>query len=77
MAKIQNSKRLSPSAVSSGSNDSSQEKPIYDLEERTYQFAKAVRIFVKTLPKTIANIEDGKQVIKTSGFVGANYVVRK
>jgi hypothetical protein len=63
--------------VNSGSNDSSHAKPIYDLEERTYQFAKAVRIFVKTLPKTIANIEDGKQVIKTSGFVGANYVVRK
>jgi len=48
-------------------------KPIYDLEERTFQFAKAVRIFVKTLPKTIANIEDGKQLIKASGSVGANY----
>ena len=36
-------------------------KPVYDLEERTFQFAKAVRLFVKTLPKTIANIEDGKQ----------------
>ncbi len=49
-------------------------KPIYDLEERTYQFAKDVRLFVKTLPKTIANIEDGKQVIKASGSVGANYI---
>ena len=48
-------------------------KPAYDLEERTFQFAKAVRLFVKTLPKTIANIEDGKQVIKASGSVGANY----
>ncbi len=48
-------------------------KPVYDLEERTFQFAKAVRLFVKTLPKTIANIEDGKQVIKASGSVGANY----
>lgn len=45
----------------------------YDLEERTFQFAKAVRIFVKTLPKTIANIEDGKQLIRASGSVGANY----
>ena len=26
-------------------------KPAYDLEERTFQFAKAVRLFVKTLPK--------------------------
>jgi four helix bundle protein len=48
-------------------------KPVYDLEERTFQFAKAVRLFVKTLPKTIANIEDGKQLIKASGSVGANY----
>ena len=45
----------------------------YDLAERTFQFAKAVRLFVKTLPQTIANIEDGKQVIKASGSVGSNY----
>jgi hypothetical protein len=41
-------------------------------EERTFQFAKNVRIFVKKLPKTIANIEDGKQIIKASGSTGAN-----
>ncbi|MDX2447216.1 MAG: four helix bundle protein [Desulfobacterales bacterium] len=46
----------------------------YDLEERTFQFAKMVRIFVKSLPKTIANIEDGKQLIRSSGSVGANYI---
>ena len=49
-------------------------KPVYDLEERTFQFAKDVRLFVKTLPKTIANIEDSKQLIKASGSVGANYI---
>lgn len=48
-------------------------KPKYDLEERTFNFAKDVRIFVKTLPKSSANFEDGKQVIKASGSVGANY----
>ena len=48
-------------------------KPVYDLEYRTFQFAKDVRLFVKTLPKTTANIEDGKQLIKASGSVGANY----
>lgn len=46
----------------------------YDLEERTFQFAKAVRIFIKTLPKTIANIDDGKQLVRASGSVGANYL---
>jgi hypothetical protein len=35
-------------------------KPVYDLEERTFQFAKDVSLFVKTLPKTTANIEDGR-----------------
>ena len=46
----------------------------YDLEERTFQFAKEVRLFIKTLEKTIANIEDVKQVVRSSGSVGANYI---
>jgi hypothetical protein len=41
--------------------------PIYDLEERTFQFAKNVRIWVKSLPKTISNIEDVKQFVRASG----------
>jgi len=46
----------------------------YDLEERSLLFAKNVRLFVFKLPKTIANNEDGKQVIRSSGSVGANYI---
>ena len=46
----------------------------YDLEDRTLGFARDVRAFVKSLPKTIANIEDIKQVVKSSGSVGANYI---
>ena len=46
----------------------------YDLEERTAKFAVRVRLFIKKLPKTIGNIEDGKQVIRSSGSVGANYI---
>ena len=49
-------------------------RPKYDLEERTYQFARRVRVFVKRLPRTLANWEDGKQLIKSSGSVGANYI---
>ena len=48
-------------------------KPVFDLEERTFQFAEAVRLFVKTLPKTISNIEDAKQTVKASGSVSSNY----
>jgi four helix bundle protein len=46
----------------------------YDLEDRTFEFAKRVRKFVKKLTRTIANIEDSKQLIKASGSVGANYI---
>ena len=46
----------------------------YDLEDRTLEFAKDVRTFVKKLPKTLANIEDGRQLIKASSSVGANYI---
>jgi four helix bundle protein len=45
----------------------------YDLEERTLRFAKGVIRFVGILPKTLANIEIMKQIIRSSGSVGANY----
>ena len=46
----------------------------YDLEERTYEFARDVRAFVKKLPRTLANIEDARQLINASGSVGSNYI---
>ena len=46
----------------------------YDLEERTFQFARQVRAFVKRLPRTICNQEDVKQVVRASGSIGANYI---
>jgi four helix bundle protein len=47
---------------------------MYDLEDRTFQFAKEVAIYLKKIPKTSANIEYSKQVIRSSGSVGANYI---
>ncbi|MEZ2416088.1 four helix bundle protein [Muriicola sp. E247] len=47
---------------------------VYDLEERTYLFARDCRLFVKSLPNTLSNIEDGKQLIRSSGSIGANYI---
>jgi four helix bundle protein len=46
----------------------------FDLEDRTYAFAKRCRAFVKTLPKTIGNVEDARQLVRSSGSVGANYI---
>jgi four helix bundle protein len=49
------------------------DKP-YDLEVRTLLFAKECRLYIKSLPKTISNIEDCKQLVRSSGSVGANHI---
>ena len=46
----------------------------YDFENRTLVFAQRCRALIKRLPKTIGNIEDGKQLIRSSGSVHANYI---
>ena len=43
----------------------------YDLEDRTLEFSK---LFVNNLPKTVANVELSKQLIRSAGSVGANYI---
>jgi four helix bundle protein len=54
-------------------DNSANHKVPYDLEERTFQFAKAIRLFIRTLPNSLSIIEDSKQLIRASGSVGANY----
>ena len=51
-----------------------EEKRTYDLEDRTLKFAGDVRMFIKELPRSIANREDSSQVVRSSGSVGANYI---
>lgn len=46
----------------------------YDLEERTFEFARRVRGFIKQLPRTIINYDDCSQLLRSSGSVGANYI---
>lgn len=46
----------------------------YDLEDRTKKFAMDVRRFVRKLPHDVCNVEDGKQLVRSSGSVGANYI---
>lgn len=52
-------------------------KSICDLEERSYQFAKNCRHYIKQLPKTMSNLEDSKQLIKASGSLGINIIFIK
>ena len=46
----------------------------YDLEERTYQFAKRIILFCKRFVKTVENIELIKQEVRAAGSIGANYI---
>lgn len=46
----------------------------HPLEERCYLFAKRVRSFTRKLKKDIENSEDVKQLVRSSGSVGANYI---
>lgn len=46
----------------------------YDLEDRTFKFAKDIRDFTKELSKNIANFEYSRQLIRSSGSVAANYI---
>jgi len=47
------------------------DKP-FDLEERTYQFARDTRKFTRHLKRSLENVEDIKQVVRSSGSVAAN-----
>ena len=46
----------------------------YDLEERTFKFTKAVIEFTGALPVTLSNTEIMKQIIRSAGSIGANYI---
>jgi four helix bundle protein len=45
-----------------------------DLVRRTFVFAQSARRLVNLLPRTISNIEDAKQLARSSGSVAANYL---
>lgn len=49
------------------------QKP-FDLEERTYVFAKKCRDFVKLVNKSKILFGDHDQLLRSSGSVGANYI---
>lgn len=46
----------------------------YDLEDRTFKFAKRVIDYVNGLAKTLSNTETGRQLVRSAGSVGANYI---
>ena len=44
------------------------------LTERTFEFALRVRRFVNEVPRRPSNVEDTRQLIRSSGSVAANYI---
>ncbi|MEE2840668.1 MAG: four helix bundle protein [Acidobacteriota bacterium] len=47
---------------------------LFDLEDRTFQFAKRVRVLIKMISMTLWNREDARQLLRASGSVGTNYI---
>jgi four helix bundle protein len=54
-------------------SDSQHEKK-YDLEQRSEIFAGDVAILCNGLPYSLSNIEYSRQLIRSSGSIGANYI---
>ncbi len=54
-------------------NGVKKDKP-FDLEERTYKYTKDIISFINACPKTVVNSELIRQLIRSAGSVGANYI---
>jgi four helix bundle protein len=48
------------------------ERPPFDIKERTFLFGVRIVRLVGRLPKTVAGIEIGRQIIRSGTSVGAN-----
>ena len=46
----------------------------YPLHERCALFAKDVRLLLCRIPLSVASAEGGKQLVRSSGSIGANYL---
>ena len=51
-----------------------QNSKTYDLGDRTLVFSQKVFSYVKQLTRVITNLEVGKQLVRSAGSVGANYI---
>jgi four helix bundle protein len=46
----------------------------YDLEERTEKIAYQIRVWCRSISKNLINLDDIKQLLRSSGSVAANYI---
>ncbi|MEZ4156865.1 MAG: four helix bundle protein [Candidatus Paceibacterota bacterium] len=52
----------------------SKEKHKFDLEERTFKFARACANHTRSFKKDFAALEQARQLVRSSGSVAANYI---
>lgn len=62
------------SAEASAGTPPTRASQIRALRERIRTFAQDVRAFVRKTPRTIASLSDVRQLVRSSGFIGAHYV---
>ena len=46
----------------------------YDLEDKTFKFARNAVRLCKGLPKTVIDVEIAKQLVRAATSAGANYI---
>ena len=51
-----------------------QKKKQYYLEDRTLEFTKKIIEFINKVSKDLCNIEIVRQLVRSAGSVGANYI---
>ena len=57
--------------------EENRESKPYDLEERTIKYARDIFAFTTSYVKNAVNTEITKQIIRSAGSVGANYIEAK
>jgi four helix bundle protein len=62
------------SLVGAGNEQNNRSKQPRDLLERTFGFAVQIRRCANQLPRSFANYEDVRQLVRSSGSVAANYL---
>ncbi len=60
------------SSTTTGKKDTSTTKA--DLRDRTSKFAHNARIFVRKTPRTLASLGDCRNLVRSSGGLGASYI---
>lgn len=74
MAEVKQAYKVDPALAEPASVQVAEPRVSYDLEERTYRYARRVIALSRRLPHDLANREVLRQLVRAAGSVGANYI---